>query len=195
VRVFVYGTLMYGEPNQGWLRGAPLVGCRHTAPRYMLVSLGPYPAMRGGGTTSVAGELYEVDDTALHAVDRFEGVPTLYRRVPVLLSDGECAQAYLLARPRAALRTNLQRLERVPIRIEVVGDGHVFQGTPKQILMQMKSLAFGSEHMTTREYIEGNVANISRAFNIHFKLQGDTDEELAESFLIQMIDGGYAKKL
>jgi hypothetical protein len=37
------------------------------------------------------------------------------------------------------------------MRIEVVGDGHVFQGTPKQILTQMKSLAFGAEHQTLRE--------------------------------------------
>lgn len=31
------------------------------------------------------------------------------------------------------------------MRIEVVGDGHMFQGIPKQILIQMKSLAFGAE--------------------------------------------------
>ena len=81
------------------------------------------------------------------------------------------------------------------MRIEVVGDGHVFEGTPKQILMQMKSLAFGAEHMSMREYIEGNVANIARGFGIAFKLTGETDEELAESFLQQMLDGGYARKL
>ena len=52
------------------------------------------------------------------------------------------------------------------MRIEVVGDGHVFQGTPQQILMQMKSLAFGAEHMSMREYIEGNVANIARGLAV-----------------------------
>jgi hypothetical protein len=81
------------------------------------------------------------------------------------------------------------------MRIEVVGDGHVFQGTPQQILMQMKSLAFGAEHMSMREYIEGNVANIARGFGITFKLTGETDEELAESFLQQMLDGGYARRV
>jgi predicted RNA-binding protein with PIN domain len=81
------------------------------------------------------------------------------------------------------------------MRIEVVGDGHVFQGTPRQILMQMKSLAFGAEHMTMREYIEGNVANIRRGFGIEFKLTGDTDDELAESFLQQMLAGGHARRL
>jgi predicted RNA-binding protein with PIN domain len=48
------------------------------------------------------------------------------------------------------------------MRIAVVGDVHIFQGTPRQILMQMKSLAFGAEEMTMREYIEGN-SRTSRA--------------------------------
>jgi hypothetical protein len=61
--------------------------------------------------------------------------------------------------------------------------------------MQMKSLAFGAEHMTMREYIEGNVANIARGFGITFKLTGETDEELAESFLNQMLEGKYARKV
>jgi hypothetical protein len=81
------------------------------------------------------------------------------------------------------------------MRIEVVGDGHVFAGTPKQILMQMKSLAFGAEHQTLREYIEANVVNIARGFGIEFKLTGETDEELAASFLQQMLDGGYARRV
>jgi hypothetical protein len=44
-------------------------------------------------------------------------------------------------------------------------------------------ISFGAEHMTLREYIEGNVANIARGFGIEFKLTAETDEELAESFL------------
>jgi hypothetical protein len=48
---------------------------------------------------------------------------------------------------------------------------------------------------STGGYIEGNVANIARAFNIQFTLQGDTDEELAESFLTQMIEGGHGRVL
>jgi hypothetical protein len=59
----------------------------------------------------------------------------------------------------------------------------------------MKSLAFGAEHQTQREYIEDNVANIKRGFGIEFRLVGETDEELAESFLQQMLDGGHARKV
>ena len=46
--------------------------------------------------------------------------------------------------------------------------------------------------MSMREYIEGNQANIARGFRITFK---PTDEELAESFLHQMLEGGYARNL
>jgi hypothetical protein len=81
------------------------------------------------------------------------------------------------------------------MKIEVVGDGRIFAGTPAQIIMQMKSLAVGAKHMTMREYIEGNVANIARGSGIELTLAGDTDDELAASFLQQMLDGGYARRV
>jgi gamma-glutamylcyclotransferase (GGCT)/AIG2-like uncharacterized protein YtfP len=98
-RLFTYGTLLSGEPNHGQLRGAWLLGPARTEPRYTLVSLGPYPALLEGGTTSVVGEVYEVDDELLAALDRFEGVPTLYRRTLVQLQGGEVSHGYVLARP------------------------------------------------------------------------------------------------
>jgi gamma-glutamylcyclotransferase (GGCT)/AIG2-like uncharacterized protein YtfP len=97
VNVFVYGTLLSGEPNHRRLRGARLVAAARTEPRYTLVSLGPYPALIEGGATSVTGEVYDVDDELLGALDRFEGVPTLYRRVVVHLLGGSVAQGYVLA--------------------------------------------------------------------------------------------------
>jgi gamma-glutamylcyclotransferase (GGCT)/AIG2-like uncharacterized protein YtfP len=100
VNVFVYGTLLSGEPNHDRLRGARLVASVRTEPRYTLLSLGPYPALIEKGTTSVAGEVYEVDDDLLRALDRFEGVPGLYVRVPIHLLGGSVAHGYVLARAR-----------------------------------------------------------------------------------------------
>jgi gamma-glutamylaminecyclotransferase len=97
VNVFVYGTLLSGEPNHARLRGARLVAATRTEPRYTLVSLGPYPALIEGGTTSVTGEVYDVDVELLSALDRFEGVPGLYRRTAIHLLGGGVAQAYALA--------------------------------------------------------------------------------------------------
>lgn len=100
MKVFVYGTLLLGEGNHRQLRGARLLAVRRTEPRYTLVSLGPYPALVDGGTTSVTGEVYDVDHELLRALDRFEGVPTLYRRARIRLLGGESVAGYLLARPR-----------------------------------------------------------------------------------------------
>jgi gamma-glutamylcyclotransferase (GGCT)/AIG2-like uncharacterized protein YtfP len=101
MKVFAYGTLMSGENNHRQLRGARLLAVRRTEPRYTLVSLGAYPALLDGGTTSITGEVYDVDDDLLRALDRFEGVPTLYRRERIHLLGGELVEGYVLARPRA----------------------------------------------------------------------------------------------
>jgi gamma-glutamylcyclotransferase (GGCT)/AIG2-like uncharacterized protein YtfP len=101
VKVFVYGSLLSGESNHRQLRGARMLTVRRTEPRYTLVSLGPYPALLLGGTTSVTGEVYDVDDELLRALDRFEGAPSLYRRGRIHLLGGESVEGYVLARPRA----------------------------------------------------------------------------------------------
>ncbi len=74
-RIFVYGTLMRGEVNHGWLgrARARFVGEAETAARYTLVDLGPYPALVEGGGTCVRGELHELDTAALPELDAFEG--------------------------------------------------------------------------------------------------------------------------
>ena len=124
MNVFVYGTLLSGEPNHDRLRGARLLASTRTEPRYTLLSLedvrphvlpcylhgslGPYPALVEDGDTSVVGEVYDVDDDLLRALDRFEGVPSLYRRVPIHLLGGSVAEGYALA--REASRSKKHRL-------------------------------------------------------------------------------------
>jgi gamma-glutamylcyclotransferase (GGCT)/AIG2-like uncharacterized protein YtfP len=55
------------------------------------------PSGRG---SSIRGELYEVDDGALAALDRLEGVPHLYQRCfSALKDDNEPAETYLFTRP------------------------------------------------------------------------------------------------
>jgi gamma-glutamylcyclotransferase (GGCT)/AIG2-like uncharacterized protein YtfP len=100
MRLFAYGTLLSGEGNHRVLGGSRLLGLRRTEPRYTLVSLGAFPALLVGGETSVAGEVFEVDDDTLAAVDRLEGHPHFYRRIRVRLLGGESVQGYVLARVR-----------------------------------------------------------------------------------------------
>lgn len=100
-RVFVYGTLRRGEGNHRLLVGARFVGEARTEPSFTLCDLGAYPAMLEGGATSIVGEVYEVDERTLDALDRLEGHPRYYRRAPIALADGESVEAYLLPADRA----------------------------------------------------------------------------------------------
>ena len=45
----------------------------------------------------MAGEVYEVDQATLAALDRLEGHPRFYRRTRIALEDGAAVETYLLA--------------------------------------------------------------------------------------------------
>jgi gamma-glutamylaminecyclotransferase len=94
--LFVYGTLLSGEPSHALLDGARALGAATTEPAFHLFDLGPYPALVAGGTSAVAGELYEVTAQALAAIDVHEEVPRLFHRSCIALADGAQAEAYLL---------------------------------------------------------------------------------------------------
>ena len=96
-RVFVYGSLLAGEPNHRVLARATLVAKARTEPRFALHDLGAFPAMVDGGAHAVDGEVYEVDADTLAALDRLEGHPRFYRRAAIVLADGSSADSYLLS--------------------------------------------------------------------------------------------------
>lgn len=85
--VFVYGTLKQGFPNFATNRGQRVPGSFVTARAYPLYLVGPRctPWMLDlpGQGQPVAGELFEVDDATLQAMDLLERVaePDGYRRV------------------------------------------------------------------------------------------------------------------
>lgn len=86
--VFVYGTLMRGFGNHGLLAGATYLGPAGTAAAWRLLDLGAFPALVSapdGFAAPVRGELYRVDGATLAALDRLEGHPDFYRRVPILV--------------------------------------------------------------------------------------------------------------
>ncbi len=99
--LFVYGTLLRGQPNHSVLGGAAFLGPIRTAASYTLHSLGPYPALRAGGQTAIPGELYALSPVLQGVLDRFEDHPDLYERGTVLLEDGRVACAYLMPPDRA----------------------------------------------------------------------------------------------
>ena len=95
-RVFVYGTLLAGEPNHRLLASAKLVARARTKPAFNLYDLGAFPGLVRGGSHAVVGEVYEVDKPTLAALDRLEGHPRFYLRTRIALDDGALVQTYLL---------------------------------------------------------------------------------------------------
>ena len=87
---------MHGQRNHRYLSSAQFWGKVRTAPRYTLVSLGSFPALREQGTTSVPGELYTVGPNTLADLDQLEGHPSFYQRATVELDDMRKVTAYLL---------------------------------------------------------------------------------------------------
>jgi gamma-glutamylcyclotransferase (GGCT)/AIG2-like uncharacterized protein YtfP len=96
-RLFVYGTLLSGEPDNARLDGAEPLGPCRTEPAFHLVDLGAYAALEPGGSTSIQGELYRVDLRTILAIDVFREVPVLFKRVRIRLADGSEAEAYGMA--------------------------------------------------------------------------------------------------
>lgn len=82
--LFVYGTLMKGHHNHGFLKGGTLLGSA-TIQGYSMLHLGGFPGLVPSNDDSrVSGELYSITDDMLPALDRLEGVPTLYERHEVV---------------------------------------------------------------------------------------------------------------
>lgn len=101
-RVFVYGTLLRGEGNHRLLMGAQFVAQARTQSEFTFHDLGGCPGMIRGTDCehqTVLGELYDVDEEILAALDRLEGHPRFYRRTEILI-DRAPVQTYLLPRDR-----------------------------------------------------------------------------------------------
>lgn len=97
VRLFVYGSLKRDGRHHDQLSGARFLGVAETEPGYRLEPLGDYLALvRVAGpstaapTCSVKGELFEVDEARLPALDDFEG--DAYIRCPITLAATPTAE-------------------------------------------------------------------------------------------------------
>lgn len=79
------------------------------------------------------------------------------------------------------------------IRLEMNGDGRVFEGSPVSIVEEMRSLAFHGEIS-----LEGYIEWASEMARIHFGLElapkGDNLEALAESFIASISRSGLARE-
>jgi len=95
--VFVYGSLKRGMANHQQLAGAPCLGSAQLQ-GLRLYDLGPFPMAvesPDDAQANLQGELYAVGSSQLANLDRFEGVPRLYRRQRHQLADGRAVWIYV----------------------------------------------------------------------------------------------------
>ena len=70
MQLFVYGTLLKGMESESFLNVSQYIGPAMF--QAQLFDLGDYPGMKVG-KGAVVGELYEIDQVTLDALDRLEG--------------------------------------------------------------------------------------------------------------------------
>lgn len=107
-RLFVYGSLLTGEPDHALLENARFLGPAQTTAEYHLIELTTFPALVRGGQRAVRGELYGVDAATLRAIDRKKEHPVLFRRETLKLADGSAAEAYLMQEEQVRGRRRLK---------------------------------------------------------------------------------------
>ncbi|XP_034533312.1 gamma-glutamylaminecyclotransferase-like [Notolabrus celidotus] len=97
-RVFVYGTLKRGQPNNYRMFDtsngkAELIASASTTQKYPLIITTqhniPFLLNIPGQGHRVRGEIYKVDDKMLEFLDDFESVPQMYQRTLVKLEVEE----------------------------------------------------------------------------------------------------------
>jgi hypothetical protein len=70
-------------------------------------------------------------------------------------------------------------------------DDRVFEGTPLQIVRQMQNLAFGAP-AGLADYLAWVAENALKVDGVELAIRGDTDEELAATFVAEMVRGKLA---
>jgi gamma-glutamylaminecyclotransferase len=95
-RLFVYDTMLSGEPDHPLLRGAERLASARTEATFHLVDLGAFGALVPGGSTAVEGEVYSVDRETYLAIDVRREVPVLFQRCAITLEDGTTAEAHVM---------------------------------------------------------------------------------------------------
>ena len=81
------------------------------------------------------------------------------------------------------------------MRIRLMSDGRVLEGTAKQIVEAMQYIAFGQETRTLGEYIDWLTDQVESLEQTALHVEDDTDEEKAASLVQAMLGAGLEEKV
>lgn len=79
------------------------------------------------------------------------------------------------------------------MRIEIVSEGRVFEGTKEQIVAQMQSLSFGPAGETLDGYVARTVRT-AQTLGIALRAEGPTPAARAEALIDSMIEQELARR-
>ena len=81
------------------------------------------------------------------------------------------------------------------MRIRMLADGRVLEGTAKQIAEAMHALALGQENRALSETIDWAVDQARRMNELDLEVTGTTDDDKASALVRAVLAAGLAQKL
>ncbi len=96
-KIFVYGTLMEGMVNHAFLKNSIFVS-KAEIEGFDMYLLGAYPGIICG-SGRIKGEVYEVSENTLNAIDELEGEGDLYLKTNAQTTAGDIVLLYVYNRP------------------------------------------------------------------------------------------------
>jgi gamma-glutamylaminecyclotransferase len=106
--LFVYGTLCNRMHNHWLLEGEEYIGSFQTKDKFYMVTtasrsfpyVSRYQLISNTSPTHISGELYFVRDETIRNIDKLEGHPEIYTRVPIELDNYVSnTMAYIIESP------------------------------------------------------------------------------------------------
>jgi hypothetical protein len=83
------------------------------------------------------------------------------------------------------------------VRLQVVDDDLVFEGTPRHIVHRMQTLCFGAKFLSMRDFLAWSIGNVGRHGQVdEIRVDGRSGvDAMCRSFLDEMIRIGLAREL
>lgn len=81
------------------------------------------------------------------------------------------------------------------MRVRIVEDGRVLQGTPLQMVQMMQQVAFGREEQPVGEYIDWVKSQVARFMGVTLEVSGETPEDKARSLIDELLRAGFVEKI
>ena len=144
MKLFVYGTLKKGAKNHFYLRNANFIRYEVIHGYALFDITHGFPLMfEDINTRKVYGEVYEIDDKMLTAIDALEGEGKFYKRI----YDSKLDMSYYVTLDKDKFKNNYYKLTRIKSgfwkeyvsrKYSVMIDDRLYIDTPDKLVFHMR---------------------------------------------------------